>query len=665
MGVSGPPSLFIIMMRALISFAIALGALLCPSCKKDMNEAQTFTCVISNGTDTRLGIDAQGKTRWEAGDQILVHGAGSSNRKTITLKASDISSDGKTATITVSGVTPYDRSSDKGYISTYYASYPASAVSSGNLYYYGRFNDTNVPLMSAYDNTKGQFIFYNLCGLITFSVSGDYDSYEFCGNNGETVGYSFYQTYLVLQKDGTPRLDFNYVSDNGTKDPLTIIKGNVTADGSTSNRICLPNGASFSKGFTIKFLKGGKVVKVAKSDSSVSIGRNKLLALGDISVRLTDPSELPDPEEGTLCKPEYLGKTPMICCYFTEYTSSSVFPTLEDVKCFTHINVGHARFVNPQTGDGGLVIKSPGPNYIKKLAAYKKDYPELKLLLFIGGWGKNADGFSEMAKDDAKRALFCSECVRLCNEYGLDGVDLDWEYPTYAAKTTLSDGSYYYNGADKADRANFTKLVKELRAALGVKKIISFAAASDDYSSAEYIDYNGVLEWVDYINVMTYSMGDPNPSNPSKQKHNSPLYKSSRFANNRGGADCIEGYHNKQGVPYNRMNYGIGFYGHGDGSVYPSSVSYTIAREALEKGTASGKSVVGYNIRWWDDASKSCYLGNADGTMYASYEDAESIGYRVAYLKSKGMLGCLIWEYREDDSSGTLRKALYQKMTAE
>lgn len=356
-----------------------------------------------------------------------------------------------------------------------------------------------------------------------------------------------------------------------------------------------------------------------------------------------------------------LGKTPIVAVYFTEYTKESEFPTLEDVKCFTHINVGHARFKNPKTGDGGLEIKSPGPSYLKKLAAYKKDYPDLKLLLFIGGWGKNADGFSEMARNEEKRQLFCSECVRICNEYDLDGVDLDWEYPTYAAKTTLSDGTIYYNGADKADKANFSLLVKDLREALGKDKLISFAASSDDYHSGDYIYYKQVLEWVDYINVMTYSMGDPSPQNPSLQRHNSPLYKSSRFNNSRGGADCIEGYHKEQGVPYDRMNYGLGFYGHAT-SPYPSSVSYAMAREALEKGTADGKNVAGYNIRWWDEPSKSCYLGDAVGVMYASYEDVESLSYRVQYAKDTGLLGVFAWEYREDDPEGTLRYAVMKMM---
>ena len=335
-----------------------------------------------------------------------------------------------------------------------------------------------------------------------------------------------------------------------------------------------------------------------------------------------------------------LGRTPIVAVYFTEYTKESEFPSLDEVKCFTHINIGHGRFVNKETGDGGIEVKAPGPTYMKRLAAYKKDYPELKLLLMIGGWGKNANGFSEMARSADKRKLFCDECVRYCEEYGLDGIDLDWEYPTYAAEG---------NGASPSDTKNFTILVKEMREALGPNRLISYAAPD----GGNYINNKEVLEWVDYINVMTYSMGDP-------PYHNSPLYRSA-LTRKRSGEESIEIFH-KQGVPYDRMNYGVGFYGHGDGNVYPSSVQYYLAREALEKGTANGKSVAGYNIRHWDPTGKNCYLGDAAGTMYASYEDVESIGYRIDFAKKKGMLGVFAWEYREDDTEGTLRHALYNGM---
>ena len=352
-----------------------------------------------------------------------------------------------------------------------------------------------------------------------------------------------------------------------------------------------------------------------------------------------------EPEDEETVRLRRLGRTPIVAVYFTEYTPSAEFPTLEDVRCFTHINVGHARFVNKTTGDGGLEIKSPGPTYMKKMAAYKKDYPELKLLLFIGGWGKNADGFSMMARDPDKRALFCSECLRLCNEYNFDGVDLDWEYPTYSADKG-KDG-YAGTGADPSDTENFTILVKELRQVLGPNRLISYAASS----SGEYMDHAAALQYVDYINVMTYSMGDP-------PYHNSPLYRSS-LTRKRSCAESIEIFR-KKGVPYDRMNFGLAFYGHADGTVYPSSMPYHKIVSALTTGKVDGKSVEGYNLRWWDDVGKNCYLGDANGTMYASYEDEESLSYRIAFVKEKGMLGAFGWEYREDAKDGTLRKYVYR-----
>ncbi len=613
----------------------------------------TFTCVIDNAPDTRLAIDGQGKTSWEPNDQIVVHGDGKSNRITVTLTAEDISADGKSATISVSGITPYDRSED-GITSTIYAAYPADAVSSSNLGYYAVFKESNRPLMMAY-NLGDKLIFRNCCSLITFTVTGDYDSYTFTGNNDETVGYGTYESKITY-KNGKEVAEYKHWTDG----PLTTISGPVTGNGSTKSYIYIPAGADFTGGFTLRLLKGGVEQKKALTGTHVNLAPGDYLNLGNITAGLRDPDY--DPDAVRMAR---LGQTPIICCYFTEHTKEADFPTLEDVRCFTHINAGQARFVNPKTGDGGLTIKDPGPSYISRLAAYKEDYPKLKILLMIGGWGQGADGFSEMAKDDDKRALFCSECVRLCKLYNLDGVDLDWEYPTYAAKTDLGGGEYYYNGADAADRQNFTRLVRDLRTALGPDKLITFAASSSDYDDADYIDYSGVLQWVDYINVMTYSMGSPKPSNPSKQKHNSPLHTSTNFYNSRGGADCIEGYHTKQGIPYDRMNYGIAFYGHGDGDKYPSSVTYPMAVAALETGMVNGKSVSGYNKRWWDEDSKSCYLGDANGVMYASYEDAVSIGHRVAYVKSTGLLGCMIWEYCEDDSDGTLRKALHTAMTGQ
>lgn len=344
-----------------------------------------------------------------------------------------------------------------------------------------------------------------------------------------------------------------------------------------------------------------------------------------------------------------IGQIPVIEVYFTEYTKPELFPTLEDIRCFTHVNVGHGRFANKQTGDGGIVIEDKG--YLKRIVAYKQDYPELKVKLMIGGWGKNADGFSQMARDPEKRRLFVSECVRICNEYGVDGFDIDWEYPTYAAR----DGDYI-NGASYEDYANFVTLFKEMREAMP-DKILSYAASD----SGKYTDNAGVLEYADYINVMTYSMGNP-------PYHNSPLHRSP-ITKARSCDEVIDDiFHGQQGIPYDRMNFGVAFYGHGDSKVnsnnpvYPGTINYGMLPEILFQGTCDGKSVKGKNYRIWDDVAKVPYLGDALGTMYASYEDIESLNYKVEYLKSRGMLGAMAWEYREDDAAGTLRYALKHAM---
>ena len=345
-----------------------------------------------------------------------------------------------------------------------------------------------------------------------------------------------------------------------------------------------------------------------------------------------------------------LGQTPIIEIYYTEYTKESLFPSIDEVRNFTHINVGHVRFKDKDNGVG-IEIDAKTIPLVKKFVEYKKEYPELKVKLQMGGWGKNADGWSQMASDKAKRAAFIQECVEICDTYGVDGFDIDWEYPTYAAR----DGDHL-NGASEADWENFVTLFAEMRTAMP-NKILSYAASD----SGKYTDNFGVLPYVDYINVMTYDEGNP-------PYHNAPLYRSA-LTGSRCCSEAIEDiFHGKQGIPYQMMNFGLAFYGHGDGykqsvgNRYPSHVDYSKLEDIFFKGTCDGMDVKGVNYRIWDDVAKVPYLGDAMGKMYASYEDIESINAKVAYLKSLNMLGAMIWEYRHDNDEGTLRHAVKHAM---
>lgn len=273
------------------------------SCSKNIEEApvveetilpaRTFTCVFAQpDPDSKVALDiTNGKTTWEVGDEILINaGSGGTSRRTVTLTADDISADGKTATITIPGdLDPYIHYSKEvqDVTSTYYAMYPASAVASGNLYYNQAFSNQNAFLMAAC-NVGDTFVFFNLCGLISYKVSGGYDQVVFSGKNGETVAYDVYQARV---RDTGSGATVTYVKAADSYKPLVPKTSSTTAvvgNGTTTNFIYLPGGTNFTGGFSMKFLKGGEILKVVSSPTAVNVEPGKLLNLGDISGHLLD-----------------------------------------------------------------------------------------------------------------------------------------------------------------------------------------------------------------------------------------------------------------------------------------------------------------------------------------------------------------------------------------
>ena len=251
---------------------------------------RTFTCTIADNQDSKISIDGTGKTQWKVDDEIMIHGGSNgSGRLLIKLTAEDISVDGKQATISFSegDLAPYVHS-DPNILSHYYAQYPANCVPSGNMYYECCFTNTNNFLLAACD-VDDTFVFYNLCSVISYTVSGGYDKVIFFGNNGERVGYDYYQVRVRNDNSG---MVLNYHKPGNGFASYTeekIIEDNsITADGSTVNYLCFPNGANFSNGFTLIFYKAGEAIKTLSTKTAVNLARNDFLPLGNVSSHLKD-----------------------------------------------------------------------------------------------------------------------------------------------------------------------------------------------------------------------------------------------------------------------------------------------------------------------------------------------------------------------------------------
>ena len=302
--------------------------------------------------------------------------------------------------------------------------------------------------------------------------------------------------------------------------------------------------------------------------------------------------------------------------YATYWDTAIPDPTL-----LTHINYSFAHIK-----DDFETLDIKKPSRFETILTLKAQKPGLKILLSIGGWG--AGNFSEMAADPTHRRNFCNNCLAAVETYGLDGIDLDWEYPTSSSAGISSSPN---------DTKNFTLLVKELRDVLGDDRLLTMASAAN----AKYVDFASVTRYFDFINIMTYSMGDP-------PKHNAALYPSSMSS--RSCKESVEAHLDK-GVPYSKMVLGMPFYGNGNGKDVPESVDYKEVGAYLKKF-----------IRKWDSIAKVPYLVNDAGKMILTYDDEESIALKADYVKQKGLRGAMYWNIEADDDKWTLSKAVASRL---
>lgn len=58
----------------------------------------------------------------------------------------------------------------------------------------------------------------------------------------------------------------------------------------------------------------------------------------------------------------------------------------------------------------------------------------LRVVLSIGGWTYSQSGHFNFVTDAAKRTTFINSAVQLIEDYGFDGIDIDYEFPSTPAQ---------------------------------------------------------------------------------------------------------------------------------------------------------------------------------------------------------------------------------------
>src|SRR6185437_1761737 len=136
-------------------------------------------------------------------------------------------------------------------------------------------------------------------------------------------------------------------------------------------------------------------------------------------------------------------------------------------------------------------------------------------IVSLGGWG-GCRACGNVFSTDSGRKEFVASTKELLDNYGADGIDLDWEYPALE-----NVPGYPYAPEDKD---HFTEVVRLLRKTLGRKKEISFAAGGFVKYLETSIDWKQVAPLVNYINLMTYDLVG---GYARLSGHHTPLYSTS------------------------------------------------------------------------------------------------------------------------------------------
>lgn len=271
--------------------------------------------------------------------------------------------------------------------------------------------------------------------------------------------------------------------------------------------------------------------------------------------------------------------------------------------------------------DGTLTVYST--RYLTELANLRLENPYLKVVMAIGGWG--ADGFSDAALTPTSRYNFAREAKRWVDEYGLDGIDIDWEYPGSSASGIRSRPQ---------DRENFTLLLTALRDVLGADAWIS-VAGTGEASYIRNVEIANIAPIINYFNLMAYDF-TAGETGATAARHQSNLYVSELGL----GDNSVDAQINNlidAGMPPSQILMGIPFYGR-----YGATQTKTF--DDLRKSYLNKN---GYRVLW-DNVAKAPYIVDPNGNFAYSYDNLLSIYFKGLYIAENCLGGMFAWQSSMD-----------------
>ena len=296
--------------------------------------------------------------------------------------------------------------------------------------------------------------------------------------------------------------------------------------------------------------------------------------------------------------------------YFPSYRSLSDVP---DVK-FRMCNVVNYAFFSVNTTNG-LTVNNP--TLAQQVIAKAKANNARAFMSINDGAGDGKTNFKNMAATVSGRTQFIVDVMSKVRQFGFDGVDVDWEFPS----TT--------DGTDNS----FTALMKQLSDSLhrDAKYYLTAAITAGKYagSSRDAIKPE-VFAYADWFNIMAYD--DFSTSVPYKHHSDYTL-----------ATTCLNYWLGIRGMPKEKSVLGFPAYGRPSGITQTGTV--LTYRDILSRGGSS--------------QSDSAIVSNGSFTNYTIYYNGQPTVKKKAILAKQIANGVMMWEKWQDamDAHSLLKAA--------
>ncbi|KAH9849683.1 glycosyl hydrolases family 18-domain-containing protein [Lenzites betulinus] len=272
---------------------------------------------------------------------------------------------------------------------------------------------------------------------------------------------------------------------------------------------------------------------------------------------------------------------------------------------------------------------------LKQMYLLKLQNRNLKVLLSIGGWTYSQSGHFNFVTDATKRATFVTSAVSMIENYGFDGIDIDFEYPnTDALATGFAD-------LLTSLRTAFDNLQKQKGDSVPYQLTAAVPAGSDNYAFLHVPEMNAALS---YWNLMAYDYAG------------SWLTFADNQANLYGGArtnvstDKAIKFYLANGASANKINMGIPLYGRAFEDTTGIGAPYNgIGPGTTEAGIYSYTDLPLAGAKVFENLTDvSSYSFDSSKGELVSYDTPHIATIKAQYVQSNGLAGSMFWDLSTD-----------------